>query len=51
VGAKHLVDEQDLLAVVPVEDDIWMPDEWRRFPDGMPQPDWERLIHEERGRH
>jgi excisionase family DNA binding protein len=51
VGMQHLVDEQDL---EPFETDgprLWIPLEWRTFSDGRPQPDWERIIREDRASH
>jgi excisionase family DNA binding protein len=53
VGTQHLIDEGDLS---PFENDgedepLWIPEEWRTFSDGRPQPDWERIFREDRASH
>jgi excisionase family DNA binding protein len=52
VGTQHLIDEDDLRPFEGDDDEeIWIPDEWRYFPDGTPQPNWERIIRRSRESH
>lgn len=51
VGTQHLIDEDDLAIFEQDDERLWIPDEWRYFPDGTPQPDWERLVREDRASH
>jgi excisionase family DNA binding protein len=47
-GNRHLIHEDDLDALVEEPRAVGVPDEWRRFPSGRPQPDWVKLIHRSR---
>jgi excisionase family DNA binding protein len=51
VGTQHLVDEDDLAALVDGSDSLPLPEEWRYMSDGRPQPDWVRLVRESRESH
>jgi excisionase family DNA binding protein len=51
VGTQHLVEEDALAELVGEPPAPAVPDEWRRFPDGSPQPDWARIVRRSRGRH
>ncbi len=52
VGTQHLIDERDLDALVEDEYEMLpLPEEWRTFPDGTPQPDWVRIIRRSRESH
>jgi excisionase family DNA binding protein len=52
VGTQHLIAEDDL---APFEyddaEEPWIPKEWRTFPDGKPQPNWERIVRQSRESH
>lgn len=51
VGTQHVIEERDLDALVDEPEPIEIPEAWRTFDDGTPQPDWERLIREDRDSH
>jgi excisionase family DNA binding protein len=51
VGTQHLIDEGDLRDFEQADAPLWIPQEWRTFSDGRPQPNWERIIREERASH
>lgn len=51
VGTQHLVDENDLAALVDGSDSLPLPEEWRYMSDGRSQPDWVRLVRESRESH
>jgi excisionase family DNA binding protein len=52
VGTQHLIQEDDLAPFEhAVAGEHWIPEEWRTFHDGRPQPDWERLVRRTRGSH
>jgi len=51
VGTQHLVDEQDLGALLAEDEQLPIPEAWRTFPDGAPQPNWVRLLREDRSEH
>jgi len=48
VGTQHLVDEHELDALVEDDDMLPLPEEWRVMRDGRPQPNWVRIIREDR---
>ena len=50
IGTQHLIDERDLQ---PFEGEGrgWIPQEWRTFPDGRAQPNWERIVRSQRESH
>lgn len=43
VGTQHVIEEQDLEALVSGEE-LAVPDAWRRMPDGRPTPNVVRAI-------
>ncbi len=47
VGTQHVVDERELDRLVDTAP-VAIPKAWRKFADGTPQPDWERIVR--RGR-
>jgi len=47
VGTQHVVDERELDRLVDTAP-VAIPEAWRKFADGTPQPDWERIVR--RGR-
>jgi excisionase family DNA binding protein len=47
-GTRHLIHEDDLAALTEEPHSVGVPDEWRTFPSGRPQPDWVRIIHRSR---
>jgi excisionase family DNA binding protein len=51
VGTQHLIDEQDLASLDSESATTPVPEWLRTFPDGRPQPDWVRLIREDRRSH
>ena len=50
VGTQHLIEERDLEALIEPES-LPVPEEWRAFPDGTPQPDWVRIVRRSREGH
>ncbi len=51
VGTQHLVEEDALAQLVTEPPPAVVPEAWRRFPDGSPQPDWASIVRRSRGRH
>jgi excisionase family DNA binding protein len=51
VGTQHLIDESDLQLLERDEEPGWIPEHWRTFPDGRPQPNWERIVRRQRESH
>jgi len=51
IGTQHLVDERDLDEIAGGNDTLPLPPDLNQTDDGAPQPDWVRLIREERGSH
>jgi excisionase family DNA binding protein len=49
VGTQHVVEEDDLAAVLADNDDQLLPDDWRTRSDGRPMPNFVRYIRERRG--
>jgi excisionase family DNA binding protein len=50
IGTQHLVDELELDVLVDAEQ-LPIPEEWRTFPDGSPQPNWVAIIQRDRQEH
>jgi excisionase family DNA binding protein len=51
VGTQHLIDEQDLDAVLSEAEMLPLPDELRLMEDGRPQLNWVAIIHRQRESH
>ena len=52
VGTQHLIDEHELDDLVAADSDMLpLPPEWRYMDDGTPQPNWVRIIREDRESH
>ena len=51
VGTQHLVDEGELDDLLAGDEQLPLPEEWRTMRDGRPQPNWVRLIREDRASH
>jgi len=51
VGTQHVIDEQDLARLDEYIEPVEIPEGWRYFKDGTPQPDWQRLLREDRDSH
>lgn len=51
IGTQHVIEEQDLERLVEDPWPVEVPEEWKTFDDGTPQPDWERLVRESRDSH
>ena len=50
VGTQHVVDEDDLAALLAGRSEQVLPAGWSRLPDGRPMPDFTKYIRERRGR-
>ena len=50
VGTQHVIDEDDLAAVL-TEGALSVPERWRTFESGRPQPDWVAAIARSRRGH
>ncbi len=52
VGTQHVIEEADLEALLDQDDEMLPLPEWLRFmEDGSPQPNWVRIIREDRNSH
>lgn len=51
VGTQHVIDEADLYAVTVDEDTTPLPDWLTYMPDGRPQPNWVRIVRDQRNSH
>jgi excisionase family DNA binding protein len=52
VGTQHLVDEEDLAALLAGEHQMLpLPEPLRLMADGRPQPNWVAILHEQRTNH
>lgn len=51
VGTQHLIDERELDTLIDEPAPLPVSEEWLRFPDGTPQPDWAALLRESRDSH
>lgn len=52
VGTQHVIDEADLEALLAEDDQMVPLPEWLRFmEDGNPQPNWVRILREDRKSH
>ena len=52
VGTQHVIEETDLEALIDQDDEMLPLPEWLRFmEDGSPQPNWVRIIREDRNSH
>ncbi len=48
VGTQHVIDEADLEALTAGGVSLPVPDGWKTFPSGRPQPDWVAVLHRSR---
>jgi excisionase family DNA binding protein len=51
IGTQHLIEERDLEAFQPEKAELRMPDVWRYLDSGELQPNWERIVREDRRSH
>ncbi len=51
VGTQHVIEEEDLEAMLEEPRSVGVPDSWKRFESGRLQPDWVKAIHESRHGH
>jgi excisionase family DNA binding protein len=51
VGTQHVIEQRDLDAAVDEPDTLPMPEEWKRFDSGRPQPNWVAVIRRSRAGH
>jgi excisionase family DNA binding protein len=47
-GRQHLIDEDELLAIVAEPRSLPLPGSWRTLPSGQAAPDWVEALHESR---
>jgi excisionase family DNA binding protein len=50
-GNRHVIHEDDLEAFIEEPRAVGVPEGWRRFRSGRPQPDWVTLVHRSRKGH
>lgn len=50
VGTQHIIEEADLDGVAS-EDTTPLPDWLKYLPDGRPQPNWVRIVRDQRSSH
>ena len=48
VGTQHVIEEEDLEAVLGEARAIGVPERWRTFESGRPVPDWVRALDNSR---
>lgn len=48
VGTQHVIEEQDLDAVVEEPVMLALPEGWKHSPAGEPAPNWVAILHESR---
>jgi len=51
VGTQHVIEEEDLESVLGRDEQLPLPKEWRRLPDGRPMPNIVRIIRLSRRGH
>jgi excisionase family DNA binding protein len=52
VGTQHVIDEADLDAILDADDEMLpLPEAWKLMEDGTPQPNWVKLLRDERASH
>jgi len=51
VGTQHVIEEGDLEAVLERPEMLPLPERWKYFESGRPQPDWVAAIHRSRRGH
>jgi excisionase family DNA binding protein len=52
VGTQHVIDEADLDAILDEDDEMLpLPEAWKLMEDGTPQPNWVKLLRDERASH
>lgn len=51
VGTQHVIDENDLTDFLGEAEQLPIPEEWKTFRDGTPQPNWVALIRRSRLGH
>jgi excisionase family DNA binding protein len=49
VGTQHVVEEDDLAALLDQGDEQLLPKRWSKLPDGRPMPNFVKYIRERRG--
>ena len=45
---QHVIDEADLEALAEAGVSLAVPDRWKKFASGRPQPDWVAVLHRSR---
>ena len=48
VGTQHVIDEADLEALADEGVSLPVPERWKTFASGRPQPDWVAVLHRSR---
>lgn len=51
VGTQHVIEEADLATVAEPSGSLPVPEQWRTFASGRPQPDWVAAIRRSRREH
>ena len=51
IGTQHFIEENDLEPFEEASESLPIPEEWKYFPDGTPQPDWVRIVRRSREGH
>jgi excisionase family DNA binding protein len=51
VGTQHVIEEEDLSALLDEQADVPIPERWRTFESGRPQPDWTAILRRSRSGH
>lgn len=51
LGAQHVIDEQDLEAILDDDESLPLPPSWKRTIWGEPHPDWARMVRRSRDAH
>ncbi len=51
VGTQHVIEEQDLLALIDEPPPVEIPAAWTVDQVGRQQPDWEAIVRESRDAH
>ncbi|MGH7425810.1 MAG: hypothetical protein ACREJP_06550 [Candidatus Methylomirabilales bacterium] len=50
MGTQHVIEEEDLESMMERPAPLSVPEEWRSFEDGTPQPNWVAMLYRSRRR-
>lgn len=51
VGTQHMIEERDLDSFLDDDETIPIPEEWLTFDSGERQPNWVRIVRQQRREH